>query len=256
VEVEVVLGEVGEDGRPEAGAVDPVQGQAVAGHLHGRRPDAGVGHLGQQSLQVGRLGGGVEGRAALVPHADLDGADHPGDAAGGPEDRLQHEGGGGLAVGAGHPDQLQPARGMVEEGGGQWGQHVPDPADQQLGSLQVEGPLHAQGGRAGVQGLAGQIVAVDPRPGDAAEQRARHHPAGVEHDVGDRGLRVAADLALDGRGEAGERNAPGRQGHDLRGPRRRLGRPAAGTPAPASDRHSLAGEAARESLASAHRLGR
>jgi hypothetical protein len=256
VEVEVVLGQVGEDGRPEAGAVDPAQGQAVAGHLHGRRLDAGVGHLGQQPLEVGGLGGGVHGRPADVAHPDLDSAQHPGGAAGRPEDRLQHEGGGGLAVGAGHPDQLQPLRGVVEEGHGQRGEHVPDPADQQLGGVGVQGPLHAQGGRAGVQGLAGQVVAVDPGPGDAAEQGARHHLAGVQDHVGDHGLGVAADLAPDGRGETGERDAPGRQGHDLRGPRGRLGRPAAGTPAPASDRHSLAGEAARESLASAHRLGR
>jgi hypothetical protein len=184
------------------------------------------------------------------------GADDPGDAAGGPEDRLQHVGGGGLAVGAGHPDQLEPVRGVVEEGGGQGGQAVPDPADQQLGGLQVEGPLHAQGGRAGVQGLAGQVVAVDPAPGTQQNSAPGTTLAGVEDDVGDHGRRVAADLALDGRGETCEGDAPGRQGHDLRGPRRRLGRPAAGTPAPASDRHSLAREAARESLASAHRLGR
>ena len=256
VEVEVVLGQVGEDGRLEPGAVDPVQGQAVAGHLHGRRLHAGVGHLGQQPLEVGGLGGGVDGRPAFVADPDLDRAEHPGDAAGGPEDRLQHVGGGGLAVGAGHPDQVEAARGVVEERGRQRGQGVPDVADDQLGGFQVQGPLHAQGGRAGVEGLAGQVVAVDPGPGDAAEQRARDHPAGVEHDVGDHGPCVAADLALDGRGETGEGGAPGRQGHDLRGPRRRLGRPAAGTPAPASDRHSLAWGAARESLASAHRLGR
>jgi hypothetical protein len=256
VEVEVVLGEVGEDGRPEAGAVDPVQGQAVAGHLHGRRLHPGVGHLGQQPLQVGGLGGGVDGRAALVPHADLDRAHDPGDAAGRPEDGLQHVGGGGLAVGAGHPDQVEAVRGVVEEGGGQGGQGVPDPADQQLGGLQLQGALDDQGGRARVQGLAGQVVAVHPRPGNAAEQRAGNDLAGVEHDVGDQCPSVAADLALDGRGEAGEGDAPGRQGHDLRSPRRRLGPPAAGTPAPANDRHSLAGEAARESLASAHRLGR
>ena len=256
VEVEVVLGQVGEHGRLEAGAVDPVQGQAVAGHLHRRRLHARVGHLGQQPLEVWGLGGGVDGRPAGVADPHLDGAQQPRDQAGGPEDRLQHEGGGGLAVGAGHPDQVEAARGMVEERRRQRGQHLPDPADQQLGGLQVEGPLHAQGGRAGVEGLAGQVVAVEPGPGDAAEQGAGHHLAGVEDDVGDHGPCVAADLAPDGRGEAGERDAPGRQGHDLRGPRRRLGPPAAGTPAPASDRHSLASVAARESLASAHRLGR
>jgi hypothetical protein len=228
----------------------------VAGHLHGRGLHARVGHVGQQPLEIGGLGGRVDGRSALLPDPDLDGAEDPGNAAGGPEDRLQHVGGGGLAVGAGHPDQVEPVRGVLEEGGRQRRQGVADGADDQLGGFGVEGPLHAQGGRARVEGLAGQVVAVDPGPGDAAEQRARAHPAGVEDDVGDHGRCVAADLALDGRGETGEGGAPGRQGHDLRGPLRRLGRPAAGTPAPASDRHSLASVAARESLASAHRLGR
>ncbi len=43
VEVEVILGQVGEDGHVVAGAGDPPEGQRVAGHLHrgGPRPGAG-----------------------------------------------------------------------------------------------------------------------------------------------------------------------------------------------------------------------
>ena len=82
------LVQVGEDGRPEAGAVDRCRARPCW-TPPGRRLHAGVGHLGQQPLEVGGLGGGVDGgRRCPDPHLTVR---HPPEAAGGPEDRLQQK---------------------------------------------------------------------------------------------------------------------------------------------------------------------
>src|SRR5262249_61497592 len=70
VEVQVILGQVGEDGHLVGGARHPAERQRVAGHLHRRRGDTAFGHGGEQDLQVGRLRGGE--------HALLGGTGYPG----------------------------------------------------------------------------------------------------------------------------------------------------------------------------------
>ena len=95
VVVEVVAAEVGEHGHGEAGAVDPVQVEGVRRDLHGHDLDPVVAPAGQGALQVGGLRGGPGAR---------EGAEHLGPAARGLGDVAQEVGGGGLAVGAGHPD--------------------------------------------------------------------------------------------------------------------------------------------------------
>ena len=61
VEVQVVLGEVGEDAHGKVQARHAVQHQRVAAHLHDHVRAAGVGHLAQELLQLAALGRGALG---------------------------------------------------------------------------------------------------------------------------------------------------------------------------------------------------
>ena len=58
VEVEVIAGQVGEDGGGEAHAVDALEGQRVRRHLHHARAVAVRDHVAQESLHVGGFGRG------------------------------------------------------------------------------------------------------------------------------------------------------------------------------------------------------
>jgi hypothetical protein len=55
VEVEVILGQVGERADRESGSVHPAQRQRVAGYLDGHVSNAAFDHQGQQSLQLRSL---------------------------------------------------------------------------------------------------------------------------------------------------------------------------------------------------------
>ena len=105
MEVQVVLGEVGEHGRRRSTTpVDPAEGQRVAADLHGDRVDAALAHDRQQRLQVGRLRRGAHARQHLAADPGHDRAEQAGAATGGPQPGLQQERGRGLAVGAGHAE--------------------------------------------------------------------------------------------------------------------------------------------------------
>ena len=65
VEVEVVLGEVGEDGHRPVDGVGAVQGERVARDLHDDGLVPGGEHVGEGPLQVDRLGGGA--RDGVLP---------------------------------------------------------------------------------------------------------------------------------------------------------------------------------------------
>ena len=101
VEVEVVLGEVGEDPACEHDPLCPPERERVGGHLHDAGLVAGVEHAPERALEVDRLGrGALDG--LLAP------ADHRGDRAKlagwhvrGLEDRPRQEGGRRLPVRAG-----------------------------------------------------------------------------------------------------------------------------------------------------------
>ena len=115
VEVEVVLGQVGEQGQLEADRVDPVQGERVRGDLHRAGAVAALEHAAEGLLEVDRL----RGRALdlLLDRADhlLDGAQQ----ARLDRRRLEHlaeqEGGRRLAVGAGDPRHPQLGRRVAVE---------------------------------------------------------------------------------------------------------------------------------------------
>jgi len=109
VEVQVVLGQVGEHHDVVGGAGDPAQGQRVARDLHRGRRHPAPHHLGQQRLQVGGLGRGELTRRDGPGHPGLHPAQEPGHMAGPAQAGLQQVGGAGLAAGAGHADERQAA---------------------------------------------------------------------------------------------------------------------------------------------------
>ena len=137
VEVQVVLGEVGEHRHVELGAVHARQSQRVRGHFHGRAGDAAVAHARQQRLELHRLRRRLARLHRLIAHAVLDGADETGAVPGRAQEGLHQEGGGGLAVGARDPDQGQRTRGVSPVGVGQSRQ-----------GLARDGHEHARGGLA------------------------------------------------------------------------------------------------------------
>ena len=110
VVVEVVAGEVGEQGRREARARRPPLGERVGGHLHRARRVAGVPHPGQQRLQLERRRGWCAAaapprpptRASIVPIS-------PQRSPGRLEHRADQVGRRGLAVGAGDADDVEVA---------------------------------------------------------------------------------------------------------------------------------------------------
>ena len=98
VEVEVVLGQVREDERREAHAVEPAELRAVRGRLHRAAAVTAVEHLAEAALEVDRLRRRPEGRTALAADPALDRAEQAGPPAARGEDRVEQERGRGLPV--------------------------------------------------------------------------------------------------------------------------------------------------------------
>ncbi len=107
VEVQVVLGEVGEGGDVEDQPVDPAQRQRVAADLHRHRGDPPLAHDREQAVQVGSLRRGAHARQHLPRHPGLDRAEQPGGAPRRPQAGLEQERRRRLAVGAGDAEQQQ-----------------------------------------------------------------------------------------------------------------------------------------------------
>jgi hypothetical protein len=101
VKIQMIASQVSEHRGVKMNTVHARQRQGVRGHLHGELRAAALFELGRQPDHVQRLGRRVHGLAKLTRKAVLDGADHRGDAAGVPQDRVDQVGSGGLAVGAG-----------------------------------------------------------------------------------------------------------------------------------------------------------
>ena len=121
VQVEVVLGEVGEAGDVEHHPVHAVERDGVRGDLHGGGVEAAFAHQGQQGVDVGGLRGGEEAGDGLPAGQDLDGADQSCLLPEGLQQGVDEVGGGGLAVGARDAEEgrsglvLRPA--PVDQGG-------------------------------------------------------------------------------------------------------------------------------------------
>ena len=204
VQVEVITPEVGEHGRVEAGAVDAVQGQGVRRHLHHHRTGAVVAHRRQSRLQLGGFGRRVRARQR---------ADDTGGIAGGPQDRREQPAGGGLAVGAGDPDEAQRRRRVAVHRGGDRAERHARVVDDELvdvGAHLVLGErvIDQQRRRPGGHGRRGEGVAVVVGAAQAGVHAALAHRPGVVGDRGHARRGVADDCRLGRARAAGDEPIP------------------------------------------------
>jgi hypothetical protein len=193
MEVEVVLGEVGEDRRAEMDPVHAPQLQRVRGDLHRASPIARVQHRAERALQVDRLGRGAHDGTLLAAHDRLHGAQQAAAPAGGLERLADQERRRGLPARAGDPDHLERRGGVAEEalggvrhGGARVGHH-------HLGHRQVEAALHDQGRGAARDGVGREVVPVTGEPRNAKKERAPRHAPVVVRQLRD--LHVAGAFA-------------------------------------------------------------
>ena len=119
MEVEMVLGEVGEEGEFVDDAIHSVLAERMGGHLHHATIHAPLRHGRQQRVQIGCLRSRADTRDPLVTDAGLDRPDESDLLPHRREGGLDEVGGRGLAVGAGDPDDGQAVidRGMDQSRG-------------------------------------------------------------------------------------------------------------------------------------------
>ena len=115
VVIEVVVGEVGENGGGEALAADALLDERVARHLHRARGAAVVHHLAEERVQRERVRRRVCRLDASLADADLDGAEEAGLRAERRQEVVEQVRRRRLAIRPRHPDELQLAAGVIEE---------------------------------------------------------------------------------------------------------------------------------------------
>src|SRR5256714_4667937 len=98
MEVEVVLGEVGEYGHREVDRVGSVELKGMGGDLHRTREISSIKHGPERPLQVYRLRRGPLHRVLDTSDDALDRPQEPGRPAGRLQQVAHEEGGGGFAV--------------------------------------------------------------------------------------------------------------------------------------------------------------
>ncbi len=201
VVVEVVAGEVREDGDPELEAVDALEGERVRGHLEHGAPAPGVHHLPEEGLEVRRLGRRAHRLGDAVAHAVLDGADEAHRLPGGAEGRVHEVRRRRLAVRAGDADEVELARRVPEDRRGERGEGRPRVGHAHPRPLAGGRRLGADGDGALLPRRLHELVAVGDEAADGHEERAGPRAARVVRDVRDLEGGVAAELRP---GEAGE----------------------------------------------------
>jgi hypothetical protein len=141
VEVEMVLGQVGEDAAGEADPGDAAELERVRGDLHGRRAVAGVEHSPEGGLEIDRLGRRPLDLLLYAADDALDGPQQARLAPGRLEQVPDEEGRGRLAVRARDADHVE-LRGRVAIETRRCGPHRgADVLYDQLGHAEVEPPL-------------------------------------------------------------------------------------------------------------------
>jgi len=186
MEIQVILGQVGEDAHVVVHAVDPVQIQRVGGGLHHHMGAAPVRHFPEQLLDLeGLRGGALRGDDLLADHI-LVGADK---AHLGPfgllQNGLQQIGGGGLAAGAGNGDHGHFLRRMAEPVGADHRQGPAGIRRLDISAVRRRKLLAQHRRRALFQGCSNILVAVGGKAGHGHEQVAGLGGPGVIADAGD-----------------------------------------------------------------------
>ena len=115
VVIEMVLAEVGEHRPSEPTAAHPVLIQRMGAHLHGPKPATGSHRRGEIRLQLIGKRGGVHRSPAVTRPTVGQGAEQGTGHSTTESQVLNQMGGGGFAVGAGHPDELQLLAGLPPE---------------------------------------------------------------------------------------------------------------------------------------------
>ena len=179
VEVEVVLAQVREHERVEADAVEPVQHRRVRGGLERDAAVAGVEHLAERSLQVDRLRRRADDRPHLAADAALDGAEQPRAAAGRLEHGVEEERGRRLPARAGDAGDLELAGRLAEEDVGRRRHRRARRRDDELWDGRLDRTFDDEHGRAVLDRLRGEVVAVRALSGDGEERGAGRDGARV-----------------------------------------------------------------------------
>ena len=122
--VEMVAGEIGENGYVEIDSGDAALVEAMAGNFGDELGGSAADAFGHQLEEVARLGRGVDGRADFAGQMIFNCPDENGGARGGVEEGFGEEGGCRLAVGAGDAGGGERALGMAEECSGGLGQRA------------------------------------------------------------------------------------------------------------------------------------
>ena len=138
---------------------------AVRARLDGRAAVAGVEHLAEEALEIDRLRRRERRGAPLAAHLPLDRPDEAGPATRGFEDRAQQERRRRLPVRPRHARELELLRRLAEEHVGRDRHRLAHGRDEELRDVDVERSLDHDRGRAALDRLPREVVAVDPLPG-------------------------------------------------------------------------------------------
>ena len=203
VEVQVVLGEVGEGADREPRARHPAQGERVARHLHRHVGDAGLTHHREERLQVGRLRRGERAGQPGAVDADADGAEQPRGAPGRVQPGLDQVRDRRLAAGAGDPEDREVGGRVAVDESGDGAEHVARVGvdeHRDVAQRRAGGPvgIGEHGGRASREGIGGEIGAVGARAGQGGEQVAGTDLGGPERDPRDQDIACRAGGARRG----------------------------------------------------------
>ena len=142
----------------------------MGGNLHDHGVHAFVDHRTQVALQIDGVGRGVVGGDALLADHVAGGTDQAHLHARRLQDGLDHVGGGGLALGAGHADKAHLVRRMAVERRRHAGHRSTDAGHLHLGDVHVHKVIHHQRHAAVGDRLWRVVVGVKARTGDAEEQ--------------------------------------------------------------------------------------
>jgi len=183
MEVEVVLGKVGEPCDIEVDAADPAEDQGVGGDLHDHVGHALVTHPGEERLERRRLGGGQRGRDLPAVDPGPGGADES-DVAVPQQGTLHHVGRGRLAAGTGDADDGHVPRGVTVDLRGDGTEPLPAVVDHEGSAL--PGSVHEDaepllvGEHTVSGGLTGEPGAVGTGARHRHEQAVGGDVAGVD----------------------------------------------------------------------------